>query len=66
MRIFLNSEPREVADGTLLPLLLEENGLAGGNRAVAVNMAVIPRSRLPAVILREGDRVEVIEAVGGG
>jgi sulfur carrier protein len=34
--------------------------------AVAVNRGVVPRSAFPAVALAAGDRVEILEAVGGG
>jgi len=66
MRVILNGQPRETTDGITLTGLLEEAGLASGSFAVAVNMSVIPRSRIPSVILNEGDKIEAIEAVGGG
>ena len=66
MRVILNGPPRETTDGITLTSLLEEAGLASGSFAVAVNMSVIPRSRIPSVILKEGDKIEAIEAVGGG
>jgi len=66
MRIILNGQPRETTEGMTLTGFLEEAGLASGNYAVAVNLAVVPRSRIPAVILKEGDQIEAIEAVGGG
>ena len=34
--------------------------------AVAVNRDVVPRSRLASHALAAGDRVEILEAVGGG
>jgi sulfur carrier protein len=34
--------------------------------AVAVNRSVIPRSEHEKTLLREGDEVEVVQAVGGG
>jgi len=66
MRIILNGQPRETTEGITLDSLLEEAGLAPGSFAVAVNMAVIPRSRITVFILKEGDQIEAIEAVGGG
>jgi len=66
MRIVLNGQPRETTGGITLASLLEEAGLASGNYAVAVNMTVVPRSRISHVTLKEGDQVEAIEAVGGG
>lgn len=34
--------------------------------AVAVNAVVIPRSQIAAYRLQPGDRVDVVQAVGGG
>ena len=66
MRVTLNGRPREATEGITLAGLLEEAGLASGSFAVAVNMTVIPRSRIALYALKEGDHIEVIEAVGGG
>jgi len=46
--------------------LLARFDLAGRRVAVAINTQVVPRSRYALVQIREGDRVEVIQAVGGG
>jgi len=66
MRILLNGKPMETTGGIALDSLLKEAGLATGGYAVAVNMTVVPRSRISTVILKEGDQIEAIEAVGGG
>jgi sulfur carrier protein len=34
--------------------------------AVALNLNVVPRSQLAERVLVDGDRVEVVRAVGGG
>jgi sulfur carrier protein len=34
--------------------------------AVAINAEVVPKSRFAEVFVRDGDKVEVIHAVGGG
>ncbi|MCP4003223.1 MAG: sulfur carrier protein ThiS [bacterium] len=46
--------------------LLEQFDLQGRRVAVAVNDEIVPRSRYCEVKLSPGDRVEVIQAVGGG
>ncbi|MBP6625925.1 MAG: sulfur carrier protein ThiS [Arenimonas sp.] len=66
MQITLNGEPRELAENTRLDALLDQAGYAGRKVAVEVNLAVIARSRHPAYTLAEGDRVEIIHAIGGG
>ncbi len=68
MRLRLNGETREleVCDGISVRALLEQLSLAGRRVAVAINSEVVPRSRFGEVRVREGDAVEVIQAVGGG
>ena len=45
-----------------------EAGLEPGRRgvAVAVDGEVVPGGRLGETALREGQRVEIVEAIGGG
>ena len=47
-------------------LLKSRLGLERRRIAVAVNRDVIPRSNFDAHCLGPGDRVEILEAVGGG
>ncbi len=50
----------------LRPALLERLEMRRGRVAVEINETVIPRARYDEVILKPGDRVEVINFVGGG
>ncbi|ACO76557.1 thiamine biosynthesis protein ThiS [Azotobacter vinelandii CA] len=66
MRIQLNGEPYELADGQTIADLLARLDLAGRRVAVELNLDIVPRSLHAATALREGDRVEVVHAIGGG
>jgi sulfur carrier protein len=46
--------------------LLETLGITGKRIAVAVNRDVVPRSTFETHRLAPGDRIEILEAVGGG
>ena len=46
--------------------LLDELGMRREGVAVAVDRAVVPRSRHAETVLVEGSEIEVIRAVGGG
>ena len=46
--------------------LIEALGLSGRRLAVAVNRDVVPRGQHKARRFSAGDRVEILEAVGGG
>ncbi len=66
MYISLNGEKREVAEGRSLVDLLDELGLAERRLAVEVNEEIVPRSQYKSLSLNDGDRVEVVHAIGGG
>jgi sulfur carrier protein len=65
MRIQVNGEPREVAAATVLALV-EELGLDVRKVAVERNLEIVPRSLHAATALADGDRIEVVQFVGGG
>ena len=65
-RILLNGEPRDLPAGADITALLEREGLAGRRVAVEVNGEIVPRGRHGGHGLHEGDRVEVVHALGGG
>lgn len=66
MRIEVNGEPREIADGSSVRVLLDELGVTQPHVAVELNLEVVPRAEHAATELREGDRLEVVTLVGGG
>jgi len=66
LSIRVNGEPRTVAAGISVAELIEALGLTGRKLAVAVNRDVVPRAQHRARRLASGDRVEILEAVGGG
>jgi sulfur carrier protein len=65
-RILVNGDEQRLPADSTLRGLLEELGLAGKRVAVALNREVVPRSGYAATALCAGDRVEILEAVGGG
>jgi sulfur carrier protein len=66
IRITLNGAPREFPAPLTFDQLLEELALAGRRLAVERNGEIVPRSRFPETRLADGDRIEVVVAVGGG
>jgi sulfur carrier protein len=66
MQILINGESRSVAPRTDLPALIEELKLGGRRVAVEINGAVVPRSIWHQVTLSDGDRLEIVHAIGGG
>lgn len=66
LSLWVNGAPRQVAPGSTLADLVAELGLERRRVAVAVNRDVIAKRIHAERRLLAGDRVEILEAVGGG
>ena len=66
MDIVLNGENRDFPAPLTVAGLLVAIGLGEKRVAVEVNREVVPRSRHQTRALADGDRVEIIQAIGGG
>ena len=68
MKVVLNGDPAELHDGATVRQAVTATGAPSEGRGVAVALdgEVVPRRRWDDVPLREGQRVEVVQAVQGG
>ncbi len=66
MNIVLNGERRGLEDTATLLGLIDRLELTGKRLAVEVNEEVVPRSLHAEYRLHDGDRVEIVHAIGGG
>ena len=66
MKIQLNGESREIADGMMLSELLAELEMTQQRIAVEINLDIIPRSQHAETQLQADDKVELVRAIGGG
>jgi thiamine biosynthesis protein ThiS len=66
MKLILNGEEREFAEALSVSGLLETLQSSAGRVAVMVNGEVVKRDLRDGRNLRDGDRVEIIQMVGGG
>ena len=66
MRLVVNGEERQADADTTVAALLASLGLADTLVAVERNEHVVPRARHAETLLHDGDRVEVVQFVGGG
>ena len=66
MRITVNGETREVADGCTVAALLAQLQLPSTRAAVEVDRVLVRRAQHAAHVLTEGAAVEVVTLVGGG
>ncbi|HEY7787775.1 MAG TPA: sulfur carrier protein ThiS [Casimicrobiaceae bacterium] len=53
-------------DESTLAALVTTLGLAGKRIAIEKNGEIVPRSRYSTTTVAQGDRVEIVGAVGGG
>jgi len=66
MRLTVNGEPREAADGETVATLLARLALDTSRVAVELNGRLARRADHAGQGLREGDRLEIVRFVGGG
>jgi sulfur carrier protein len=64
--IHLNGKPQAVGDSVSVAALLDANGYARRAVAVEINREIVPKSTHANRLVRDGDRVEIVEAMGGG
>ncbi|MFT4954734.1 MAG: sulfur carrier protein [Brevundimonas sp.] len=65
MRIEVNGETRQIEAGTILDLV-QTLGLNPKKVAVERNLEIVPRSLHGETALADGDRIEIVQLVGGG
>lgn len=65
MNIEINGQARAVQAGTILALV-QEMGLDPRKVAVERNQEIVPRSLHAETALADGDRIEIVQFVGGG
>ncbi len=66
IEVTVNGSARELPRGTSVAQLLAELDTAGKRVAVERNGEIVPKSQHASTDLIEGDRLEIVVAVGGG
>lgn len=66
MTITVNGKPKPLQAGTSVTRLLDDLDLDSSRVAVELNRDIVPRERFDDTSLADGDRVEVVQFVGGG
>jgi sulfur carrier protein len=66
MHIILNGSLREVPDNLTAGDLIVELGLIDKRLAVEVNQQIVPRSTLASHPIKPDDKIEIVQAIGGG
>lgn len=66
IEIFVNGETRTVTAGLTAAQLVDLLELGGRRLAMEVNCEIVPRSQYAKHALCQGDRIEIVQAIGGG
>ena len=66
MQVTLNGEACQIADELTVAAFIDQQQLTGKRIAVEVNLEILPRSQFAERQLHEGDRIEIVHAIGGG
>ena len=64
--IQLNGEPYTLGGDARIGALIERLKLKRGRVAVEINQVVVPKAAWDTVEIRAGDKVEIVNFVGGG
>ncbi len=65
MNLIINGQARVFGVDTLAGLI-EQLGMKSDRVAVELNQEIVPRERWAQTSLHEGDRLEIVQFVGGG
>lgn len=67
MNLFINGNAKTFAvDKLTVAALVVALDLTGKRLAIERNGEIVPRSQFADVVLQEGDKLEIVGAVGGG
>lgn len=66
MEVLINGCAQSVSASCNLAELVRQCAEGDTHCAVALNDTVVPRGQMAATIVRAGDRIEIVHAVGGG
>jgi sulfur carrier protein len=66
MQIHLNGHPQTLDGEPTVAEVLQRHGYADRRVAVEINQAIVPRSTHATHRLSDGDRMEIVQAMGGG
>jgi len=66
MKVIVNGVEKNFIKDITLSILLAELGYANKRVAIEINEEIIPKSKHENKFIIDGDKIEIIKAVGGG
>ena len=66
IQIHVNGEIKQLELGTSVRALLDHLGLNPGRVAIEYNLEILPKTKWEQTQVTAGDRLEIVQFVGGG
>ena len=66
MKVLLNNKSTFLDDGLTIESLLNQIDMKQKYFAVEVNEQIVPKSNYDFFLIKEGDKIEIVTAIGGG
>jgi sulfur carrier protein len=66
IRISVNGEPYQIAENSKVADLISDLKLPPERVAIELNLSILPRAKWAETELQTGDKLEVVQFVGGG
>ncbi|HEV2102015.1 MAG TPA: sulfur carrier protein ThiS [Candidatus Acidoferrum sp.] len=66
IRVQVNGETKQLPPGTSVRALLDQLGLNPERVAIEYNLEILPKTKWEATQVAPGDRLEIVQFVGGG
>jgi thiamine biosynthesis protein ThiS len=66
IHVQVNGETKQLSSGTSVRALLDHLGLNPGRVAIEYNLEILPKTKWDATQVVAGDRLEIVQFVGGG
>ena len=66
MKVMINGEDTEITEGKTVSDLLEDLQIGRDRVAVEIGLEIVPKARYEIHTLLEGDKIEIVQFVGGG
>ncbi len=64
--VYMNGAARQLVNNCRIAALIDALGYTGKRIALEKNGEIVPRSQYAEHTLKEGDKLEIVVAVGGG
>lgn len=66
MKLIINGDTKEFPQNATLKMVIEELNLDGKVMAAAVNMEIVKQNKWDSCVLKDMDKLELLDFVGGG